>query len=74
MVNAIASFGDRILSLVIPQSEVRADDTCTWKRRCKRCALYTGARWERQLCCTSQDGSYCNPWEDYTGCINLATC
>ena len=75
MVKFLTAFGDRVLSVVVPQTEVQAGDTCTWQYgNCKRCHLNTGAQWYKRLCCTSQDGSYCDPWEKSGGCVDLATC
>lgn len=79
MVSAMTAFGERLLNAVLPQATAEAADTCWWETQCKHCVTmppgpHAAHRSRSRLCCTSQDGSYCNAYGSWNTCTVKSYC
>jgi hypothetical protein len=79
MANVMSVFGERLLKAVLPQATAEADDYCYWDDQCKFCVTappgpHNAYKKRVRLCCTSQDGSYCDPWGSYGKCLVQSAC
>jgi hypothetical protein len=64
---ALSIHAERLLSVFVPKAEAEANDYCYWESRCTGTCVVIFSKRSKRLCCTSQDGSYCNGWES-DGC------
>jgi hypothetical protein len=79
MISAVTVFGERLLNAVLPRATAEADDYCHWETQCKFCVTMppgpqTAHKTRKRLCCTSQDGYYCDPWSAYNKCMVRSQC
>lgn len=61
------TLAERLLSVFVPKTEAEANDYCHWETKCTGTCVFIFSYRKTRLCCTTQDGAYCNPWES-DGC------
>jgi len=79
VITSMTTIGERLLAVVLPGMTAEAGDTCWWEDQCKFCVTmppgpHNAYKKRVRLCCTSQDGSYCNPWGSYGKCLVQPNC
>lgn len=59
---ALSTLSERLLSVFVPKAEAQATE-CWWETKCSGTCVVVFSQRRTRLCCTDQDGSYCDPWE-----------